>query len=158
MIEGVEVKNLKPLPDSRGLLMEFMRDDDKIFQNFGQVYLTLVKRGVAKGWHYHKLQDDNFICVEGYALVALYDLRKDSPTFGQSQDFVLAAPELEGEHLLIKIPKGVVHGFAAINCDQAKIVNLPTKHYNYDQPDELRFPWNSEEIKYSWPAEITEGG
>jgi dTDP-4-dehydrorhamnose 3,5-epimerase len=158
MIEGVEIKQLKPIKDDRGLLMEFLRDDDNIFEAFGQAYMTLVKKGVAKAWHYHRLQDDHFICVEGHALVALYDNRKESATYGQAQDFILSAPELEGEHLLVKIPKGVIHGFTAVNCEQAKIVNLPTKHYDYNNTDELRFPWNSEEVKYQWPKEVTQGG
>ena len=53
MIEGVKVKSLKPITDERGLLMEFLRDDDQIFESFGQVYLTLVKKGVVKAWHFH---------------------------------------------------------------------------------------------------------
>ena len=158
MIQGVKTKQLKPVKDDRGLLMEFLRDDDEIFEKFGQVYITLVKRGMVKAWHYHKGQDDHFVCVEGKALVALYDMRKDSPTFGQSQDFTLSAPDVEGEHLLVKIPKGVAHGFTAIDCSQAKIVNIPTKHYNYDKPDEERFPWNSKEINYKWPSEVKGGG
>ncbi|MCX6785514.1 MAG: dTDP-4-dehydrorhamnose 3,5-epimerase family protein [Candidatus Komeilibacteria bacterium] len=158
MIEGVEVKKLAVHGDERGLLMEFLRDDEPLFQKFGQVYLTLVKRGIAKAWHFHELQDDHFICVEGKALVALCDLRKDSKTYKQTQDFVLAAPDIEGEHLLVRIPKGVAHGFTAIDCDQAKIINVPTMHYNYDKPDEIRFPWNDPNINYQWPEEVKSGG
>lgn len=158
MINGVAVKQLKPIADERGLLMEFLRSDDPLFQKFGQVYLTLVKRGVVKAWHFHNLQDDHFVCVEGKALVALYDMRKDSPTFGQSQDFVLSAPDVEGEHLLVKIPKGVAHGFTAVDFPQAKIVNMPTMAYNYQQPDEVRFPWNDPKIPYKWPEEVKSGG
>jgi len=158
MIDGIETKELNPVKDQRGLLMEFLRDDDKIFEKFGQVYLTLVKKGIAKAWHYHKNQDDHFVCVEGKALVALYDMRKDSATYKESQDFILSAPDIEGDHLLVKIPKGVVHGFAAVDCKQAKIVNIPTQHYNYQKPDELRFPWDSPEIGYKWPDDIKSGG
>lgn len=158
MINGVAVKQLKPIADERGLLMEFLRNDDPLFEKFGQVYLTLVKRGVVKAWHFHNLQDDHFVCVEGKALVALYDMRKDSPTFGQTQDFVLSAPDVEGEHLLVKIPKGVAHGFTAVDCEHAKIVNVPTMAYNYQEPDEVRFPWNDPEIPYKWPDEVKGGG
>jgi len=158
MIKGVEIKKLKIIPDERGRLMEILRSDEPIFEKFGQVYMTTAFPGVTKAWHYHKGQDDHFVCVEGKALVALYDMRKDSPTFGQSQDFTLSAPDVEGEHLLVKIPKGVAHGFTAIDCSQAKIVNIPTKHYNYDKPDEERFPWNSKEINYKWPSEVKGGG
>jgi len=158
MINGVITKKLSVHQDGRGLLMEFLRNDDKEFQKFGQVYLTLVKKNVAKGWHYHKIQTDHFVCVEGQALVALYDMRQDSSTYKQSQDFILSAPEIEGEHLLVVIPNGVLHGFTAINCEQAKIVNIPTETYNYDEPDEFRFEWNSPEINYQWPENVTSGG
>jgi len=158
MLDGVQVKKLSVHQDTRGLLMEFLRNDDKEFEKFGQVYLTLVKRGVAKGWHYHKIQTDHFVCVEGRALVALYDLRQDSPTYRQSQDFILSAPDIKGEQLLVKIPKGVLHGFTAYNCKQAKIVNITTETYNYNEPDEFRYPWNSPEIDYKWPENVTSGG
>src|SRR3989339_1589923 len=135
-IDGVIIKKLGVHGDDRGLLMEFLRNDDPEFEKFGQVYLTLVKRGVAKAWHHHNSQDDHFVCVEGKALVALCDMRQDSPTYKQTMDFTLSAPEIEGNHLLIKIPKGVAHGFTAVDCVQAKIVNIPTQHYNYSSPDE----------------------
>ena len=85
-------------------------------------------------------------------------MRKDSATYGQSQDFILSAPDVEGEHLLVKIPKGVAHGFCAVDCEQAKIVNTPTRHYDYQKPDEIRFPWNDPKINYQWPASIKTGG
>ena len=158
MIKDVKIKELKPIKDDRGLLMEFLRNDDEIFEKFGQVYMTMVKKGSAKAWHHHNNQDDHFICVEGKALVALCDMRQDSPTYKECQDFTLSAPEIEGEHLLVKIPKGVAHGFTAIDCEQAKIVNVPTQHYNYDEPDEQRYPWNDPEIGYKWPEEVKGGG
>ncbi|MEK7202887.1 MAG: dTDP-4-dehydrorhamnose 3,5-epimerase family protein [Patescibacteria group bacterium] len=159
MINGVQLKKLKVFTDERGLLMEMIRNDDHIFDQFGQVYLTMVRRGVAKGWHYHKLQDDHFVCVAGKALVVLYDQRDSSPTKGEVQEFILAAPGRDdGEQLVVKIPKGVVHGFAAIDCDEARIINVPTMVYNYEKPDELRYEWNSPEIPYKWPEEVTRGG
>jgi len=52
VIEGVNVKRLKIIPDDRGRLMEIFRSDDKTFQKFGQVYMTTVYNGVVKAWHY----------------------------------------------------------------------------------------------------------
>lgn len=157
-IKGVEIKELAVHKDRRGLLMEFLRNDEQIFEKFGQAYMTLVKASVAKGWHYHKKQTDHFICVEGRALIALFDMRSNSPTRGESQKIIIAAPDLNGKHLLVKIPKGVCHGFCAYHCEQAKIVNIPTQHYNYQKPDEYRFPWNDPSIKFNWPKNIKFGG
>ncbi|GAH80031.1 unnamed protein product, partial [marine sediment metagenome] len=67
MIEGVIVKKLRVMPDERGFLIELLRSDEEAFKEFGQVYLTTCYPGVVKGWHYHKKQMDNFICVKGMA-------------------------------------------------------------------------------------------
>ena len=50
MIDGVKVKNLRSIPDDRGRLMEILRNDDEIYQKFGQVYMTTVYPGVVKAW------------------------------------------------------------------------------------------------------------
>ena len=42
--------------------------------------------------------------------------------------------------------------------EEARIINIPTLPYRYTNPDEYRFPWNSEEIPYRWPAHVTRGG
>ena len=158
MIDGVKTKKLKVVPDERGFLMEILRNDDEIFEKFGEVYITMVKKGVAKAWHYHKFQDDHFTCISGNALLVLYDARDDSPTKGEVQEFILKDPAQEGEHLLIKIPKGVYHGFTAVDCEEARINNIPTQNYNYDNPDEHRCAWDSAEVPYQWPDEVTRGG
>jgi len=35
MIEGVKIKKLKIMSDDRGRLMEILRNDDDIFEDFG---------------------------------------------------------------------------------------------------------------------------
>jgi len=158
MIEGVKTKKLKFIPDNRGFLMEMLRTDDEMFDQFGQVYMTGVKRGIAKGWHYHQKQDDHMVCVLGQALLVLYDARLDSTTQGEVQEFILSEPTIKEEHLLVKIPHGVYHGFTAVNCEEARIINIPTERYDYNEPDEYRCPWNSKEVPYTWPKEVKSGG
>ncbi|MCX7779113.1 MAG: dTDP-4-dehydrorhamnose 3,5-epimerase family protein [Patescibacteria group bacterium] len=158
MLEGVRVKKLKIIKDERGFLMEILRSDEKFFQKFGQVYLTFCKYGIAKAWHYHKLQDDYFVCLEGKALIGLYDHRKNSKTYGQTARFILSAPQERGRHLVLRIPRGVVHGFTALTKNGAKILNLPTKVYNYKNPDEYRMPWQTKEIPFRWPSFVRKGG
>ena len=43
-------------------------------------------------------------------------------------------------------------------CDQAKIVNTPTQHFNYKEPDELRYKWDDTDIEYKWPKYVKKGG
>jgi len=65
MIQGVQIKQLKVIPDERGRLMEMLRADDKLLEKFGQVYMTTAYPGVVKAWHYHKKQWDHVVCVRG---------------------------------------------------------------------------------------------
>lgn len=146
MIEGVKTRALKRIPDERGYLMEMFRSDWPEYEKFGQVYITAVYPGVVKGWHYHKLQDDNFICVSGMAKVVLYDAREGSPTFGEINEFFIG--ELNPMH--VQIPKGVYHGFKGISEAVTLIVNVPTQLYNYSEPDEYRLPAHTDEIPYDW--------
>jgi len=48
MIDGVATKRLRLIPDERGYLMEILRDDDKLFTQFGQVYVTACYPGIVK--------------------------------------------------------------------------------------------------------------
>lgn len=146
MIEGVKVRGLRFIPDERGYLMEILRSDWTEYERFGQVYVTAAYPGVVKGWHYHKLQTDHFVCIHGMAKVVLYDRRKDSPTFGEVNEFFIG----ERNPCLIKIPPSVVHGFKGVGQDVALIVNVPTELYDYDDPDEHRLPYDTDEIPYDW--------
>jgi dTDP-4-dehydrorhamnose 3,5-epimerase len=146
MIKGVEIKKLKVIPDDRGRLMEILRSDDPIFQKFGQIYMTTAYPGVIKAWHYHKLQDDYFTCISGTMRLALYDLRKGSPTYKEINDFVI---NLDNP-ILVKIPKLVYHGFKCIGNKEAVVINLPTMTYNYKTPDEYRLDAFKNDIPYDW--------
>lgn len=146
MIDGVIVKTLKVIPDERGWLMEMLRADDHFFQGFGQVYLTAVYPGVVKGWHYHHLQTDHFVCVRGMAKVVLYDRRDGSPTRGEVNEFFLG----DRRQILLVIPPGVLHGMKGIGEETALIVNIPTHTYRYDDPDEHRVDPHSQEVPYDW--------
>ncbi|HHS50959.1 MAG TPA: dTDP-4-dehydrorhamnose 3,5-epimerase [candidate division Zixibacteria bacterium] len=146
MIQDVKTKQLKVIPDARGRLMEVLRNDDDIFGEFGQVYITTTLPDVVKAWHFHKCQTDNFACVQGTIQVALFDARKDSPTFGELNEFVI------GVHrpMLISVPPGVYHGWKCVGLDEAIIVNIPSKPYNYKDPDEHRLDWDDPSIPYDW--------
>lgn len=146
MIQDVELKKLKPLTDERGFLMEILRSDEPLFSRFGQCYVTGVQPGIVKGWHYHKIQYDHFICLGGTAKVVLYDGRQNSKTYREVNEFILS---LEAP-LLVKIPPYVYHGFTAAGNEPALILNLPTEPYRHSDPDEYRESPFSEKIPYDW--------
>ncbi|MHB8841430.1 MAG: dTDP-4-dehydrorhamnose 3,5-epimerase family protein [Candidatus Aquicultor sp.] len=146
MIDGVKLKNLKVIPDERGRLMEILRGDDDVFEQFGQVYMTTTYPGVIKAWHLHKLQTDNIVVVKGMLKLALYDDREGSPTRGEVNEFFI------GEHnpVLVQVPTDVYHGWKCMSETEAIVINIPTQSYNYREPDEHRLPYDSEVIPYDW--------
>lgn len=146
MIEGVKVRKLQPIPDERGYLMEILRSDWEEFEKFGQVYVTVAYPDVVKAWHYHRLQTDHFICLQGMAKVVLYDGREDSPTYREIEEFFIG----DLNRLLIKIPPFVVHGFKGLGPGMTLMVNVPTELYNYQEPDEYRLPPDTDQIPYNW--------
>ena len=146
LIDGVKVKELKVIPDERGRLMEILRSDEKMFEKFGQVYMTTNYPGVVKAWHYHKNQNDYVACVKGMVKLVLYDGREDSATKGRLNEFFL------GEHnpRLVRIPAGVWHGWKGVSEIESLVINAPTEVYDYSEPDEYRLPYDSDQIPYDW--------
>ena len=146
LIRGIRTKPLRVIPDERGRLVEILRRDEPLFQKFGQVYCTTVNRGVVKGWHYHKKQVDNFVCVSGMIKLVAYDSRPGSPTKGAVNEFFI------GTHnaLLVQIPPGVYHGFKGVGDSEAIVINIPTEPYRRRCTDEYRLDPHQSNIPYDW--------
>ena len=146
LINDVETRVVKVIPDERGRLGEILRSDSDLFKKFGQVYFTSAYPGVVKAWHYHKIQTDYFFCVKGMTKLVLYDSRENSSTKGLINEFFI------GEHnpLLVVIPPMVYHGFKTISAEEALMINVPTEIYNYKNPDEYRLDPHSHKIPYDW--------
>ena len=146
MIEGVKTKRLITHADDRGWLFEILRSDDELFTGFGQVYLTTLYPGVIKAWHGHAAQTDNFTVVSGMGKLVLADLREDSPTRGQINEFVIG----DQNRMLIQIPPRVYHGIKCLGPQTTLALNCPDKPFDADNPDEIRLPYDSAEIQYNW--------
>jgi dTDP-4-dehydrorhamnose 3,5-epimerase len=151
VIEGVEVKQLRTFADERGSLTEIIRRDDEIFEGFGQCYFSISYPGVIRGWHYHQKQTDYFTCVSGMIKVPLYDLREDSPTHGEINEFFIG----DENRIVVKIPKGVLHGFKNVGVTPCILVNFPTEPYDPSDPDEYRIAYDDPSIPYSWEMTFT---
>ena len=146
LIEGIIIKNLKPILDERGYLQECFRSDWSMFERFGQAYVTIAFPNVVKAWHMHKIQMDNMVCVYGNGKLVLHDNRKESSTYKKFNEIFFG----EKNPILISIPPFIWHGFKAIGQKKIIVLNCPTELYNYDNPDEYRLPYDTTEIDYNW--------
>lgn len=146
LIQGVEIKKLKVIPDERGRLMEMLRADDPFFEKFGQVYLSTTYPGVVKGWHAHQKQTDHITCIRGMIKLVVYDGRDGSPTRGRVNEFFM------GEHnpLLVRVPPGLQHGWKCTGEGEAYIINVASEVYDYESPDEQRLDPHQNDVPYQW--------
>jgi dTDP-4-dehydrorhamnose 3,5-epimerase len=144
MIHGVQFKDLVTHGDERGFFRELIRSTDGFFEpGFGQLSHSLVKQGVLKAWHMHRVQTQwNYVAV-GLIKVALHDTRPDSPTYRETMEF-LAGDDQPAR--IYGFPPGVAHGYC---CLKGPMQILYVTSGVYDISDEVRIPPNDPEIGYS---------
>jgi len=146
MINGVQVKELDLIEDSRGWLTEILRKDWDFYEEPAQFYYTTARPGVVKAWHLHKKQTDHLCCIKGTVELGLHDPRDDSDTEGESMTVTMG----ERSPRVAKVPPEVYHGFKNVGGEIAIVTNAPTELYDYDDPDEYRLPPDTDEIDYDW--------
>ena len=151
LIEGVQIERLNVYPDDRGFFCELARLGHGLAtkmvpneQSKIQVSLTLTYPGTIKAIHYHSEQTDLWAPVSGMVQVFLYDLRRNSSTFG-SINTIFAGRFQPWE---ILIPPGVAHGYKALGVEPIQLVYFTDRHYN--PADELRLPYDHPDIAYDW--------
>ena len=149
LIDGVKIKTLVSHHDDRGFLMEILRNDDNVLEQFGQATISMSHPGVIKAFHYHDRQDDAWFFPSGNAQAVLYDLRKDSPTYKETNVFYPG----EKNPLLILIPHGVAHGYRVLGNQPATILYFTTESYDAKNPDEFRVPFDDPDIGFDWQTQ-----
>ncbi|MFH1910335.1 MAG: dTDP-4-dehydrorhamnose 3,5-epimerase family protein [bacterium] len=153
-IDGVKISKLKVYKDrpdlkqdvKPGIFIEVLRDSDKLLRHFAQSNFAVDRQGSIKAFHYHKYQDDLWFFASGKVVIVLYDQRKKSPTYGQTQ--VIRAGE--DDYKLVLIPIGVAHGYKVISKEPSMLFYHVTKEYNREKPDEQRIDPFDKEIGVDW--------
>ncbi|MGI6680434.1 MAG: dTDP-4-dehydrorhamnose 3,5-epimerase family protein [Bdellovibrionota bacterium] len=151
-IYDVIIQELKVHKDKRGYFKEVFCTDWKVFIGINIILIaqTYMKKDVIKAWHFHHTHYDVWHFSSGLARVILYDDRKESPTYGASQEFLVGDPQKypEAKALCIRIPPGVLHACEVISKEGATLVYATDKAY--DPTDEGRYPWNDERFNVTW--------
>lgn len=131
----LESYNQKSFAEATSLNLAFVQDNQ-----------SLSSRGALHGLHYQVRQTQGKLVrvVSGAVFDVAVDIRKTSPSFGQS-----VCVELTGSnHRQIWIPPGFAHGFLVLS-DTAHVLYKVTDYY---APEfERCIAWDDQELAIKWP-------
>ena len=144
MIDGVEILPLKRIQDERGMVMHMLKATDPHFQEFGEIYFSVIHPGVIKAWHLHSRMTINYAVVSGNIKLALFDQRPDSKTKGQLQEVYVG----QVNYNLVRVPPGVVNGFTAVGGEKAIVANCAD--IPHDPAEITRIDPFTPTIPYDW--------
>ncbi|MFW9610542.1 MAG: dTDP-4-dehydrorhamnose 3,5-epimerase [Aquaspirillum sp.] len=153
-----EVKLLEPtvFGDTRGFFFESFNarrftELTGVQADFVQDNHSRSARGVLRGLHYQIQQAQGKLVrvTVGEVIDVAVDLRRSSPTFGQSVAVRLSA---ENKHQLW-IPEGFAHGFVVLS-DYAEFLYKTTDYWAPEH--ERSIIWNDPDLAIDWqlPSEI----
>ena len=146
MIEGVITTPLKQIPDDRGMVMHMLRKDSKNFSKFGEIYFSTVYPDKVKGWHLHKKMTLNYAVIFGEIKLVLYDVRPNSKTKGEIQEFFLSPKNYK----LITVPPLIWNGFMGMGDKTSIVANCADLPYD-DTEIERKSPLD-DDIFYNWKS------
>ena len=148
-LDGVKIITPTIFEDERGYFFEsykapiFKNNDLPI--NFVQDNEVKSTKGVLRGLHYqfNRPQGKLVRVISGSILDVAVDIRKGSPTFGQSETVHLTA---ENNKMLF-IPEGFAHGYLVTSSESIVVYKCTDI---YDPNDQFGIIWNDETIGVDW--------
>ena len=145
-IEGVIIQPLKIIADELGVVLHMLRNDDPVFEKFGEVYFSEIKPGSVKAWKRNKKQTQNLAVPIGSINLVIYDDRPNSTTQGVLFSCILGRPD---HYNLIGIPPLLWYGFRGLGAAPALIANCPDQPHNPAESEKIHR--ESKLIPYTWP-------
>jgi len=148
-IEGILIINPTVYSDARGYFFESYNKEalrDVLDVSFVQDNESLSQRGVLRGLHFQNppyAQGKLVRVIKGAVLDVAVDIRKASPTYGQSFVKTLS----EENKTTLYIPEGFAHGFLVLEDDTIFSYKC-TKYYH--QPAEEAILWNDKDLAIPW--------
>jgi dTDP-4-dehydrorhamnose 3,5-epimerase len=148
----------QPSHDDRGLFTRTF--DAEIFDgylgrpgasaSFVQDSQSRSVKGVVRGMHGRSGRGEAKLvrCAHGAVHDVLVDIRKDSPTFGAQQSFLL--DDSDFHHLFV--PPGFLHGFQALTATADVCYRIDRPH---DPSEDLAVAYNDPDLAIAWPHPVT---
>ena len=148
-LDGVKIITPTVYEDERGYFFESYRapiyKNNDLPINFVQDNEVKSTKGVLRGLHYqfNRPQGKLVRVISGSILDVAVDIRKGSPTFGQSEIVHLTAEN----NKMLYIPEGFAHGYLVTSSESIVVYKCTDI---YDPNDQYGIIWNDETIGVDW--------
>lgn len=150
-LEGLVLIEPRVFGDERGFFVEtFSRDAWREFgveAEFVQHNHSRSSQGTLRGLHFQTApgQAKLLRCPRGRIFDVAVDLRRDSPTFGQWEGYLLD----DEKHRQLYVPVGFAHGFCVLS-ETADVTYLVSSLY--DPETEAGIRWDDPGVGVEWPV------
>lgn len=141
MIEGLRLIPRKKMIDNRGKTCKIYTKNEG---DLDELFLSYSRKDVIRGIHFQEqphAQKKVVTVIKGRIKDVVIDLREDSPSFLQVNDFDLG----ENSEISLLVPKGCGHGFLALDEENIVLYEIEGE---YAKNFERGILWNS--INYDW--------
>lgn len=137
-INGLKIHFNKVVGDKRGVFCDLAETDNPIWKTKIKHLHTSIamKKGVARGEHYHLRLKENFWILSGVALWIFHDFNKKSKTYGKTLSLVLDFQPKKNELAQIEIAPHIYHAFWPLT--KTPVVAMATGTTGYDSTDFVR--------------------
>jgi dTDP-4-dehydrorhamnose 3,5-epimerase len=150
-IQDVILIEPRVFEDPRGFFFESYNQMEFARHLIGAVFVqdnhSSSAKGVLRGLHFQKepkAQAKLIRVIRGEIFDVVVDMRKESPTFGESFCTVLSAKS----HAMLYIPKGLAHGFCVLE-DSTEVLYKTSDFYSPAHESGIR--WNDPTLAIKWP-------
>lgn len=144
LINGVEIVELDPFYDERGEIWTLF-EQQNWETKFVEDKISVSYKGVIRGLHGDSYISKLISCLSGSLFLSVVDARRDSPTYGAIEEFILN----EKSPRLVFVPFGCLNGH---QCLTEKCIFWYKWSDNYNGADnQATCRWNDETLKINWP-------
>jgi dTDP-4-dehydrorhamnose 3,5-epimerase len=149
-IEGLMVIKPKVFEDARGYFFESY--NERLLEEVGlnaafvQDNQSLSQKNVLRGLHFQSppyAQGKLVRVITGAALDVVVDIRKKSPTYGESFSIELN----EKNRTMLWVPEGFAHGFCTL-ADNTIFYYKCTNYYHKESEGSIA--WNDKDLNIQW--------
>ncbi len=149
-LAGVGILQPSVFEDTRGFFKEMYNrpafEQIGLTEAFVQDNLSRSSLGTVRGLHFQAppfSQGKLVTVLEGEVLDVVVDLRKGSPTYGQSFSIVLA----QNRHTMLYVPPGFAHGFSVLSASCLFYYKCTAV---FHKPAEGGIRWNDPDLAIDW--------